>query len=151
MCIRDRFGFIAGFILASFASAVGATLAFLLSRYFFKGVLQKKFSAQLKTINTGVEKEGVFYLFSMRLVPIVPFFVINLLMGLTSIKTSLFYIVSQAGMMPTTAIFTYSGNQLAQIESLKDIFSPSLLFAFFLLGLFTITAKILIEFYKRGK
>lgn len=145
------FGFIAGFILASFASAVGATLAFLLSRYFFKGVLQKKFSAQLKTINTGVEKEGTFYLFSMRLVPIVPFFVINLLMGLTSIKTSLFYIVSQAGMMPTTAIFTYSGNQLAQFESLKDIFSPSLLFAFFLLGLFTITAKILIEFYKRGK
>ena len=85
------FGFIAGFILASFASAVGATLAFLLSRYFFKGVLQKKFSAQLKTINTGVEKEGTFYLFSMRLVPIVPFFVINLLMGLTSIKTCLLY------------------------------------------------------------
>ena len=87
----------------------------------------------------------------MRLIPLIPYFLINLLMGLTSIKTSLFYIVSQAGMLPVTAIFTYSGNQLAQIKTLEDILSPSLLFAFALLGIFPIAAKKLIDFYKRKK
>ena len=122
-----------------------------MSRYLFKDVLQNKFSSQLETINAGVEKEGAFYLFTTRLIPLVPFFLINLLMGLTSIKTSVFYIVSQIGMLPVTAIFTYSGNQLAQIKSLGDILSPSLLFAFVLLGLFPIVAKKLIEFYKNRK
>jgi len=145
------FGFTTGFILVSFAATVGATLSFLLSRYLFKDFLQNKFSSQLETINAGVEKEGAFYLFTTRLIPLVPFFLINLLMGLTSIKTSVFYIVSQIGMLPVTAIFTYSGNQLAQIKSLGDILSPSLLFAFVLLGLFPIVAKKLIEFYKSRK
>ena len=145
------FGFTTGVILVSFASAIGATLAFLLARYLFKDVVQSKFSSQLQTINTGVENEGAFYLFTMRLIPLIPYFLINLLMGLTSIKTSLFYIVSQAGMLPVTAIFTYSGNQLAQIKTLEDILSPSLLFAFALLGIFPIAAKKLIDFYKRKK
>lgn len=145
------FGFITGVILVSFASAVGATLSFLLSRYLFKDVLQKKFSSQLQTINNGIEKEGAFYLFTMRLIPLIPFFLINILMGLTSIKTSLFYLVSQAGMLPTTAIFTWSGNQLSQIKSLKDVLSPSLLFAFALIGIFPFAAKKLIELYKYSK
>jgi len=145
------FGFITGFILVSFAATVGATLSFLLSRYLFKDTLQKKFSSQLQTINTGVEKEGAFYLFTMRLIPLVPFFLINLLMGLTSIKTSVFYTVSQAGMLPVTAIFTWSGNQLGQIETLKDILSPSLLVAFALIGIFPFVAKKLIEFYKQAR
>ena len=145
------FGFITGFILVSFAATVGATLSFLLSRYLFKDTLQKKFSSQLQTINTGVEKEGAFYLFTMRLIPLVPFFLINLLMGLTSIKTSVFYTVSQAGMLPVTAIFTWSGNQLGQIKTLKDILSPSLLVAFALIGIFPFVAKKLIEFYKQAR
>ncbi len=145
------FGFITGFILVSFAATIGATLAFLLSRYLFKDFLQKNFSSQLQTINAGVEKEGVFYLFTMRLIPLVPFFLINLLMGLTSIKTSLFYTVSQIGMAPVTAIFTYSGNQLAQIETLRDILSPSLIFAFFLLGIFPIATRKLLDLYRQKK
>ena len=87
----------------------------------------------------------------MRLIPLVPFFLINLLMGLTSIKTSVFYTVSQAGMLPVTAIFTWSGNQLGQIETLKDILSPSLLVAFALIGIFPFVAKKLIEFYKQAR
>lgn len=145
------FGFTTGLILVSFASAIGATLAFLLARYLFKDVVQNKFSSQLQTINSGIETEGAFYLFTMRLIPLIPYFLINLLMGLTPIKTSLFYLVSQVGMLPVTAIFTYSGNQLAQIKTLEDILSPSLLFAFALLGIFPIVTKKLIDFYKRKK
>ena len=145
------FGFTTGLILVSFASAIGATLAFLLARYLFKDVVQNKFSSQLQKINNGIETEGAFYLFTMRLIPLIPYFLINLLMGLTPIKTSLFYLVSQVGMLPVTAIFTYSGNQLAQIKTLEDILSPSLLFAFALLGIFPIVTKKLIDFYKRKK
>ena len=145
------FGFFKGFILVSFASTIGATLAFLMSRYLFKDVVQKKFSSQLQKINTGVEQEGAFYLFTMRLIPLIPFFLINLLMGLTSIKTATFYIVSQIGMIPVSAIFTYSGNQLAQIETLKDVLSPQLLLAFALLGIFPIAAKKLVAVYRRRK
>ena len=145
------FGFTTGFILVSFAATVGATSSFLMSRYLFRDILQKRFSSQLQTINAGVEKEGAFYLFTTRLIPLIPFFLINLLMGLTSIKTSVFYIVSQIGMLPVTGIFTWSGHQLSKIETMKDIFSPSLLFAFVLLGIFPIAAKKLIELYQQSK
>ena len=123
-------------------------MAFLLSRYLFKNVIENKFSSQVKSINAGIEKEGAFYLFTMRLIPLIPFFLINLVMGLTNMKTSVFYIVSQIGMIPTSAIFTYSGNQLAKIETMKDILSPGLLLAFALLGIFPFAAKQLIKFYK---
>ena len=145
------FGFTTGFILVSFAATVGATSSFLMSRYLFRDILQKRFSSQLQTINAGVEKEGAFYLFTTRLIPLIPFFLINLLMGLTSIKTSVFYIVSQIGMLPVTGIFTWSGHQLSKIETMKDIFSPSLLFAFVLLGIFPIAAKKVIELYQQSK
>ena len=142
------FGFITGLIIVSFASTIGATLAFLFSRFMFRDAVQKKFSSHLETINTGIEEEGSFYLFTLRLIPVVPFFVVNLLMGLSGIKTFVFYWVSQIGMLPGTAVFVNAGNQLAQIDTLKDILSPTLLFAFALLGIFPIVAKKLIAFYK---
>ena len=145
------FGFLTGVILASFASTIGATLAFLFSRFMFRDSVQKKFASYLQTINNGIEEEGMFYLFTLRLIPIVPFFVVNLLMGLTTIKTVAFALVSQVGMLPGTAVFVNAGNQLAQIDSLKDILSPSLLAAFALLGIFPIVAKKLIELYKKKK
>ena len=145
------FGFITGLILVSFASTIGATLAFLFSRFMFRDAVQKKFSSHLQTINDGMKEEGAFYLFTLRLIPVVPFFVVNLLMGLSTIKTLVFAWVSQLGMLPGTAVFVNAGNQLAQIDTLKDILSPSLLAAFALLGIFPIVAKKLIALYKKRK
>lgn len=145
------FGFLTGLILVSFASTIGATLAFLFSRFMFRDAVQNKFSSHMKTINDGMKEEGAFYLFTLRLIPVVPFFVVNLLMGLTPIKTFVFAWVSQIGMLPGTAVFVNAGNQLAQIDTLKDILSPSLLAAFALLGIFPIVAKKLIAFYKNRK
>lgn len=145
------FGFVTGLILVSFASTIGATCAFLFSRFMFRDTVQKKFSSHLKTINDGMEEDGAFYLFTIRLIPVVPFFVVNLLMGISTIKTLAFALVSQLGMLPGTAVFVNAGNQLAQIDSLKDILSPSLIGAFALLGIFPIVAKKAIEFYKNRK
>ena len=145
------FGFFTGLIIVSFASTIGATLAFVFSRFMFREAVQKKFSSQLQTINNGIEEEGAFYLFTLRLIPVVPFFVVNLLMGLSTIKTLVFAAVSQLGMLPGTAVFVNAGNQLAQIDTLKDILSPSLIIAFALLGIFPIVAKKLITVYKNRK
>lgn len=145
------FGFFTGLLIVSFASTVGATLAFLFSRFMFRDIVQSKFAHHLHTINKGMEEEGAFYLFTLRLIPVVPFFIVNLLMGLTGIKTLVFALVSQIGMLPGTAVFVNAGNQLAQLDSLKDILSPSLLAAFALLGIFPIVAKKLISFYKNRK
>jgi uncharacterized membrane protein YdjX (TVP38/TMEM64 family) len=145
------FGFLTGLILVSFASTLGATLAFLFSRFLFRETVQNKFGNQLGAINRGVEEEGAFYLFTLRLIPAVPFFVINLLMGLTPIKTGIYAIVSQLGMLPGTAVFVNAGAQLSKIESLKDILSPGLIGAFVLLGVFPIVAKKLLAYYKQNK
>ncbi|KZZ38990.1 FAD-dependent oxidoreductase, partial [Oleiphilus sp. HI0117] len=139
------FGLLQGTILVSFASTIGATLAFLVSRTLLKESVQKKFADSLKSINAGIEKEGAFYLFGLRLVPLFPFFVINLVMGLTPIKTRQFFLISQLGMLPGTLVYVYTGTQLGQIDSLSGILSPGLLFAFALLGLFPILAKKLME------
>jgi len=135
------FGLIEGTIWVSFASTIGATLAFLVSRTLLRETVQNKFSDSLKSINSGIEKEGAFYLFGLRLVPLFPFFVINLVMGLTPIKTRQFFFISQLGMLPGTIVFVYAGTQLGQIDSLSGILSPGLLFAFALLGTFPILAK----------
>lgn len=135
------FGLFYGTILVSFASTIGATLAFLFSRYMFKDWVQKKFSSKLIAINKGMEKEGGFYLFTLRLVPLFPFFVINLVMGLTPIKTFVFYFVSQAGMFPGTIVFINAGTQLAKIESASGILSLNIILSFALLGIFPIFAK----------
>ena len=135
------FGFWAALIVVSFASTIGATLAFLVSRFLLRDWVQSKFGDKLRAINEGVEKEGAFYLFSLRLVPLFPFFVINLVMGLTPLKTSLFYIVSQIGMFAGTVVYVNAGTQLGQLESAAGILSPGIIFSFVLLGIFPLVAK----------
>ncbi|EMD81464.1 hypothetical protein C408_0122 [Vibrio diabolicus E0666] len=135
------FGFWTSLLLVSFASTMGATLAFLSSRYLLRDWVQNKFGNKLIAINQGVEKDGVFYLFSLRLIPVFPFFLINLLMGLTPMSVGRFYLTSQVGMLPGTAVYLNAGTQLATIESLSGIISPAVLASFALLGLFPIITK----------
>ena len=138
------FGLVLGTVVISFASTIGATLAFLSSRYFLRDYVQSKFGDKLGVINQGVRKEGAFYLFALRLTPIFPFFIINLLMGLTPIKTFTFYWVSQIGMLAGTIVYVNAGTQLAQINSLSGILSLKMIFAFTILGLFPFLAKKLL-------
>lgn len=145
------FGLAWGFVLISFASTIGATLAFLVSRYLLRETVQKRFGDKLRAINRGVEREGTFYLFTLRLVPVFPFFLINILMGLTPIKTWSFYWVSQLGMLAGTLVYVNAGTQLARIDSLSGILSPGLLFSFALLGVFPLAAKKIIEGAKKRK
>lgn len=142
------FGLLWGTVIVSFASTIGATLAFLVSRYLLRDTVQKRFGDRLKAINEGVEKDGVFYLFTLRLVPVFPFFLINLLMGLTPMRAISFYWVSQVGMLAGTLVYVNAGTQLAQLESLSGILSPSLLLSFALLGVFPLLAKKLLAFIK---
>jgi len=135
------FGFWTSILTVSFASTIGATLAFIISRYLLKETVQKRFGDKLGTINAGIEKDGAFYLFSLRLVPLFPFFLINLVMGLTPVKTSVFYIASQLGMLPGTAVFVNAGTELGKIDSLQGIISPGIIFSFVLLALFPLIAK----------
>lgn len=135
------FGLVGGTLLVSFASSIGATLAFLASRFVLRDTVQRRFGDKLKAINEGVAKDGALYLFTLRLVPLFPFFLINLLMGLTPLRASTFYAVSQLGMLAGTLVFVNAGTQLAQLHSLSGILSPGLLFSFALLGVFPIVAK----------
>jgi len=145
------FGLFYGTLLVSFASTIGATLAFLFSRYMFKDWVQHRFSSKLAIINKGIEKEGGFYLFTLRLVPIFPFFVINLAMGVTPPRVPGFYWVSQEGMLPRSVVFTNAGTQLAKIDSAGGILSPGLLFSFVLLGVFPILAKRVTAYIRQQK
>lgn len=142
------FGLWWGTLIVSFASSIGATLAFLSSRFLFRDAVQRKFGDKLQALNAGVEREGAFYLFTLRLVPLFPFFVINLAMALTPIRTRTFYWVSQLGMLLGTIVYVNAGAQLAQIESARGILSPTLLISFALLGLFPLAAKKVIEFVR---
>ncbi|MDK9756358.1 TVP38/TMEM64 family protein [Vibrio sp. D173a] len=135
------FGFWTSLLLVSFASTIGATIAFLSSRYLLREWVQSKFGSKLSAINQGVGKDGAFYLFSLRLIPVFPFFLINLLMGLTPMTIARFYLTSQIGMLPGTAVYLNAGTQLATIDSLSGIVSPTVLASFALLGLFPIIAK----------
>tara|TARA_Y100000031_G_scaffold123159_1_gene138387 strand:- start:325 stop:1038 length:714 start_codon:yes stop_codon:yes gene_type:complete len=145
------FGLAIGTLLVSFASSIGATLAFLSARYLFRDYVQDRFGSSLKTFNEGFKKEGGFYLFSMRLLPVFPFFMINLITGLTPLKTSTFYLVSQVGMLAGTLVYVNAGTQLAQIDSLSGIVSPELIASFAALGLFPIAAKKLIGILRTNK
>ena len=142
------FGLGWGTLLVSFASSIGATLAFLASRFLLRDWVQQKFGANLRAINSGMEKEGGFYLFTLRLVPAFPFFAINLLMGLTPLRTWTFYWVSQLGMFAGTVVYVNAGTELAKIDSLRGILSPGLLGAFVLLGLFPLIAKKVVDVVK---
>ncbi len=143
------FGLAAGTIAVSFASTIGATLACLVSRFILRDWVQGRFGEKLKTIDDGFEKEGSFYLFSLRLIPIFPFFLINLLMGLTRMSITTYFWVSQLGMLPATIVYVNAGSELARIDSLAGIVSPRLLISFAILGLFPITAKKLLSRLRR--
>jgi pyruvate/2-oxoglutarate dehydrogenase complex dihydrolipoamide dehydrogenase (E3) component/uncharacterized membrane protein YdjX (TVP38/TMEM64 family) len=145
------FGLVVGTVIVSFASSIGATLAMLASRYVLRDGIKAKFGARLADIDKGVEREGAFYLFTLRLVPLFPFFVVNLLMGLTKIKATTFYWVSQLGMFAGTVVYVLAGTQLAQITSLKSIVSPGLALSFVLLGIFPLIAKKIVDGIKARK
>ena len=129
------FGMLEGTLLASFASSIGATLAFLVSRFLLRDSLRAKYGQRLRAFDEGIQRDGALYLFSLRLVPAFPFFLVNLLAGLTALKTGVFYLVSQVGMLPGTIAYVYAGTQLARIDSLAGILSPGLIAAFVLLGI----------------
>ncbi|MEO5733231.1 MAG: FAD-dependent oxidoreductase [Rubrivivax sp.] len=135
------FGLVLGTVVVSFASSIGATLAMLFARYVLRDSIKSRFGSKLAEIDKGIDREGAFYLFTLRLVPVFPFFVINLVMGLTSIKARTFYWVSQLGMLAGTIVFVLAGTQLGQIDSLAGILSPGLIGAFVLLGIFPLVAK----------
>lgn len=135
------FGLAWGSILVSFASSLGALLAFLASRYVLHDWVQQRFGARMRVINQGMHREGAFYLFTLRMVPLFPFFLINLLMGLTPIRAWTYYWVSQVGMLASTVVFVNAGTQLARLDSISGILSPALLASFVLLGLFPWVAK----------
>ena len=145
------FGLPLGVLIVSFCSTIGASLSFLFSRYLFKDYFEKKFYSQLKSINQGIEKDGIFYLFSLRMIPAFPFFLINILMGLTNMKLIHYFFVSQIGMLLGTIVYVNAGTQLSTIQSLKDIASPTLLISFSLLGILPLITKYIISKFKQKK
>jgi len=145
------FGLIQGSIIVSFASSCGATLAFLLSRYLLRDYVEQRFKGFVGRVNQGIEKDGAFYLFTLRLVPVLPFFAINMVMGLTRIRTVTYYLVSQLGMLPATLVYVNAGTQLGQLESLRGILSPALIGSFILLGLFPLLMRKLLSRYQSAR
>ena len=144
------FGLLWGTLLASIGSTFGATIAFLASRFLFRDIVQSRFGDRLHAINAGVERDGAFYLFTLRLVPLFPFFVVNLLMALTPIRVITFLLVSQVGMLPATAVYVNAGTQLARIETAGDILSLPLLLSFVLLGVFPLATRKLVDWLRRA-
>jgi pyruvate/2-oxoglutarate dehydrogenase complex dihydrolipoamide dehydrogenase (E3) component len=138
-------------LVVSFASSLGATLAMLVSRYALRDWVKARFAGRVADIDKGIAKDGAFYLFTLRLVPAIPFFAVNLLMGLTNIRTGTYYVASQIGMLAGTIVYVLAGTQLAQIDSLAGIVSPGLLGAFVLLGLFPLIAKKIVDAVKARK
>jgi uncharacterized membrane protein YdjX (TVP38/TMEM64 family) len=145
------FGVVVGTLIVSFASTMGATLAFLSSRYLLRDWVQGKFGERLRAVDDGLEKDGAFYLFTLRLIPVFPFFVINLLMGLTRIKTGTFFWVSQIGMLPATIVFVNAGTQISRIDSTAGLLSPTLIASFVALALFPWAAKGIVAVVKRSR
>ena len=145
------FGLFAGTVIVSFASSIGATLAMLIARFLLRDWVQSRFEKQMQIINAGINKDGGFYLFTLRLVPAVPFFVINLGMGLTPLRAGTFHWVSQLGMLPGTVVYINAGAELAKIESLGDILSPTLIASFVLLGIFPLLVKKMLAFIEKSR
>jgi len=145
------FGVVVGTVIVSFASTIGATLAFLSARFVLRDWVQGKFGERLRAIDDGLEKDGAFYLFTLRLIPVFPFFVINLLMGLTRIKTRTFFWVSQLGMLPATVVFVNAGTQISRIESTAGLLSPTLITSFVALAFFPWAAKGIVALVKRSR
>ena len=148
LIIGALFGLVQGIILASFASSLGALTCFLISRYLFKNFIEKKFKKSIKTINTGIAKDGLYYLFFVRMTPIFPFFLINLVFSVTKIKALQFYIISQIGMLLGTLLFINAGTQLAKINSIEDIFNKYVIISLVLIALIPIVIKKILVYYK---
>lgn len=149
------FGFLRALVLVSFASSIGATLSFLLCRYLLRDVVLSRFGSRLESFNRALKREGAFYLFSLRLIPAVPFFVINAVMGLTPIKTRTFYWVSQVGMLPGTIVYVFAGSRLPNLQALTEegatrILTPDLILAFVLLGLFPFGVRFFFSRFSRS-
>lgn len=142
------FGLVEGIVLVSFASSIGATLAFLLSRWWLRDMVKRRFAARMSMLSRGIEKEGAFYLFALRLIPIVPFFLVNLLMGLTALRPLTFFWVSQIGMLPATIAYVNAGLQLGHVRSMSGILSPQVLFSFAALGLLPLGARYLVKAWR---
>ena len=145
------FGWAMGLLLVSFASSLGALLAFWVSRYLLRDVIEKRFGKLLQPVNEGLAKDGTFYLLTLRLVPLFPFWLINLLMGLTTLGARRFYIVSQIGMLVGTAVYVNAGTQLAAIDTAADVLSPGLIASLVLLGVFPLMAKVMVDVLQRRK
>jgi uncharacterized membrane protein YdjX (TVP38/TMEM64 family) len=145
------FGVVVGTIIVSFASTIGATLAFLSARFVLRDWVQGKFGERLRAIDDGLQKDGAFYVFTLRLIPVFPFFVINLLMGLTRVKTRTFFWVSQLGMLPATIVFVNAGTQISKIESTAGLLSPTLIASFVALAFFPWAAKGIVALLKRSR
>ena len=151
LAIGAIFGLIQGTVLVSFASTIGGTLAFLISRTLLRDFVRRRYAGRIGKVEEGFSREGTFYLLSLRLVPVFPFFLVNLLMGLTPISTLRFFLVSQIGMLPGTLVYVNAGTQLAKVQSLGDIFSPLLLLSFTLLGLLPLLARWLLKQLERRR
>jgi uncharacterized membrane protein YdjX (TVP38/TMEM64 family) len=145
------FGLLIGTIVVSFASTIGATLACFVSRFVLRDWVQGRFGDKLRDVNAGIEREGAFYLFTLRLIPVFPFWLINLVMGLTKMPLRTFYWVSQVGMLVGTIVYVNAGKELAKINSISGILSPGLILSFVLLGLFPIATKKLLSLYRSEK
>lgn len=143
------FGLWWGSLIVSFASTIGATFAFLTARFLLRDWVQKRFGERLKVVNDGIQQDGAFYLLTLRLVPVVPFFMINLLMGLTPIRLIIYFFVSQLGMLPGTFVYVNAGTQLGEIESLNGILSPGVLISFALLGVFPLLLRKLLPVFTK--
>lgn len=153
------FGFWKALPLVSFASTAGATVAFLLSRFLFRDAIQNRFGKRLRSFNDSLEREGPFFLFTLRLIPAVPFFVINAVMGLTPIATTTFWWVSQLGMLPGTVVYVYAGSRVPDLQTLADkgvnaVFAPQqmaqIIGAFVLLGIFPLAVRYLVKRFSRS-
>ena len=143
------FGLIPGVLLTSFASSIGSTLCFLMSRFVLRNYIENKYQKYVEKVNLGISKDGIFYLFFLRLSPIFPFFIINLIFGLTRMKATTFYIISQIGMLIGTVVFVNAGVQLAKINSINDILSFNIIISFMLIGLVPFIIKKIIERFKK--
>ena len=148
LIIGALFGLVQGIILASFASSLGALVCFLISRYLFKNFIERKFDKSLKIINAGIAKDGVYYLFFVRMTPIFPFFLINLLFSVTKIKAVQFYIVSQIGMFLGTLLFVNAGTQISKINSIEDILNKYVIVSLILIALMPLLVKKIFDCFK---
>ncbi len=145
------FGLVEGTLIVSFASAIGATLSFLSSRFLFREAVQRRFGARLRDIEEGIARDGIFYLLSLRLAPVIPYTLINLLFGLTAIPVLRFYWVSQLGMLPATAVFVNAGTQLEYLQTVSGILSPGLIVSLLLLAVLPLAARVLVGALRKAR